>query len=115
MRASLKECYRLTAELRMLTHIPQSDLTDEQYDEISRLLDRRQKVLDDIFPPFTDDEMKIGGVVVSINKEIDMKLVEIKQQLASQIRSVKKQGNSTKKYLGYFQGDAGSYFYDKRN
>ncbi|MFS0783682.1 hypothetical protein [Bacillus sp. 1P06AnD] len=115
MRASIKECYQLTDSLLKLSRLPQSDLTDGQYDEIGQLLDRREKVLQAIKPPFTADEEKIGRVIVLYNKEIDQQLASIKKELAKKIREVKKQDKSTKSYLGYTNNDVGSYFLDKRN
>ncbi|WP_042350829.1 hypothetical protein [Bacillus massiliigorillae] len=115
MRDSIKSCFEITEQLRQITQLPKDQLQDEQYHEITKCLADREELLQDIVPPFTDEEKQVGKQIVQLNQVIDKRLVEMKKDIAIKIKNLKKKEQSSQSYLGYSQAAPSSYFLDKKN
>ncbi len=114
MHQILRDCRELTQQLVDLSRITPSQLTDEQHEEITVLLDKREQLLSNLQKPVTKEEKQAATTIVEQSNEINCKLVEIKKHIQMKIRDLKKQQQSNKQYLGYNMAGVDSYFYDKK-
>lgn len=115
MRRIIKDCYEVTQQLLSLSSKNPDAFTDEDYNQIVLLLDRRESLLPQIKPPFSQDEAKIGTVIIKYNKDIDKNLVMIKSELQQKIIGMKKKEKTAKTYLGYNTPTNDGMFYDRKN
>lgn len=114
MHQTLKECQQLTQQLVELSRIVPSELSDEQHEQITILLDKREQLLPQLQKPETDEEKQAAATIVEQSDEISRNLTEIKKHIQIKIKDLKKKQQSNKKYLGYNNSAVDGYFYDKR-
>ena len=114
MQQVLRECQQLTHQLLDLTRINPSQLSDEQHEEITMLLDKREQLLPNLQKPVTEEEKQVAAMIVEQSNEINRNLIEIKKHIQTKIKELKKQQQSNKQYLGYNMAGVDSYFYDKK-
>ena len=114
MQQTLKECQELTQQLVNLSRMEPSKLSDEQHEEITVLLDKREQLLANLQKPVTEEEKQVADTIVEQSNEINHNLIIIKKHIQTKIKDLKKQQQSNKQYLGYNMARVGSYFYDKK-
>ena len=114
MRDAIKECYLVTEELYSLSG--EKEPTDEQVKKIESLLNRREELLKQVIPPFSEEEQKLGRQLVAWNNVINVKLAAIKQNISYKIKELKRTKKALPKYNAYGATvGADAYFYDKKN
>lgn len=108
--------YRITKELyRILSESVQQEKRDEVIEEITGLLDEREKLILKVMAPFTDEERKLGTEIVQMNKLIDFKLESIKKEIQLDIANQKKRKVTTTKYVNPYQSSpSDGMFFDKK-
>jgi flagellar protein FliT len=114
--SSVKALYLVTKELYDLL---QESISTEGRDllipTIEDLLESRQRVMEQVKPPYTDGEKKLGAEVVKLNKVIDEKLAQLKQEVQIDINQLKKTKTSTNKYTNPYESvSSDGMFFDKR-
>jgi len=114
MQQTLRDCQELTQQLVELSRINPSQLSDEQHEEITVLLNKRELLLQNLQKPITEEEKKAAATIVEQSNEINRNLVEIKKHIQMKIKNLKQQQQSNKQYLGYNMAGVDSYFYDKK-
>ncbi len=112
MRENLKLCYEVTKELFEKSNI-NDDYSDEQYNEIVLLLNKREEILSTLSPPFTESEKLLGNEIVELNNHIEQRMNTTKNQIAEKIKNLNKKEKSLENYSPY-NGSAYGYFYDKK-
>ena len=114
MQSTLQNFYELTEQLVQLSRIQPSRVTDEQYDEINELLEKRQQLMIDLQKPSNNEEQQMVNRLLEDSEELNRNLVGIKKHIQNNIQNLKKKKVSNKQYLGYNTIGADSYFYDKK-
>ncbi|WP_226037147.1 hypothetical protein [Aquibacillus saliphilus] len=96
--------YQVTMELhKLVTENSASEKRTETITTINNLLDKRQQLLNEIKPPYTDKEKEIGQQLLLRNKEIEQKLDEIFNQVKTDMGTLKKKKSSNTKYTNPYQ------------
>lgn len=114
MHEALKSCGQLTEQLLCLSRINPQQISDEQYEEITTLLAKREQLFAVLQKPSTDEEKAYTRKIMQESEEMNRNFITIKRAIQMKIRDLKKKDQSTKSYLGYNTIGADSYFYDKR-
>ncbi|MDX8363829.1 flagellar protein FliT [Cytobacillus sp. IB215665] len=112
----IKELYQVTKQLFELlqTDINKSD-RDEQIERIQHLLTERTQFIEKLAPPYSTGEKRVGAEIVTLNKQIDAKLLAMKDEIKLDIAGLKKKKQSQKKYINpYNTRTVDGVFYDKR-
>lgn len=80
-------------------------------------LDEREKLLQEIHPPYTDEEKQMGEQLVALDQTIQEQIGRFFQTLKTSMRNLKKQKHSNKKYNHPYQdvSTMDGMFFDKRN
>jgi len=112
MRENLKLCYAITEELFEKSKI-NDDYSDEQYNELEMLLNKREAILTSLNPPFTEGEKLLGIKIVELNNNIEHQMNSIKSQIAEKIKNLNKKEQYVGNYTAY-EGSTYGYFYDKK-
>ncbi|GEL78700.1 hypothetical protein [Tenuibacillus multivorans] len=113
---ALNELYVLTEQ--MIEHLEQSKKSRE---EIVNLFDdyvsKRDKLLKEIQPPYSDGEKKVGKTLVELDQQLQLKVNQFFKSFKSDLAYLKKKRQSNKKYINPYAnvyGTDGS-FIDKKN
>ncbi|QOR66243.1 flagellar protein FliT [Cytobacillus suaedae] len=114
--SSVKALYLATKELYDLLQKPVSNEDRESLiPKVEELLDARQSLIEQVSPPYTDGEKKLGAEVVKLNKVVDEKLALLKQEIQLDINQLKKKKTSTNKYTNPYESvSSDGMFFDKR-
>lgn len=113
---SVRECYNLTKELQQVLQTVTTENRDEVIEKIEVLLGKRDSILDQLKPPFTDEEKKLGKEMINMNVEINTKLNVLKSTIQRDINGLSKKKSSVKKYTNPYESvNFDGMFYDKRN
>ncbi|UFT98539.1 hypothetical protein KO561_15245 [Radiobacillus kanasensis] len=70
---------------------------------ITELIDKREVIIQNVKPPFTNEESKMGKKLVEIDKEIEAKLQSIFYQVKSDISTLKEKKKSNTKYTNPYK------------
>ncbi|WP_182199655.1 flagellar protein FliT [Paraliobacillus salinarum] len=92
------------------------DEREDVIDEISVLLENRDSLIEKIKPPYTTEEKEIGAKLISLDKKINQQLNGLFDDIKLDMRSLKKQKNSNKKYMNPYHSltNYDGSFVDKR-
>lgn len=111
----VKECYDLTRNLLQAVQSVTTENRDETIETVEELLERREKLLSSIKPPFSNEDRRLGQELVSMNREIDVKLSLIQSHIQRDINGLNKKKTSMKKYTNPYESvNFDGMFYDKR-
>ncbi|MGG1594093.1 flagellar protein FliT [Terribacillus saccharophilus] len=92
--------YDTTAQLDTLVSQPvTSENREEVVQSLTALLEVRSSQMEELKPPFTTEENNLGKELLPMNKRISKKVQHIFDQLKVDIRTIKKQKQSGKKYI----------------
>ena len=88
---------------------------DDRIDQITQLLDRREEVLSQIQPPFSDEELQLGRQSILLNQQVDQLLLLQKQEIQRDIKELNQKKKSSNKYTNPYENLAtDGMFYDKK-
>ena len=68
-------------------------------EHMTTLIERRDEVIKQIKPPYSDDEMKLGQQVITLNEEIQKKMQDLYTSVKEDMNKVKKQKQSRRSYI----------------
>ncbi|MEC0282200.1 flagellar protein FliT [Terribacillus saccharophilus] len=92
--------YDTTAQLDTLVSQPvTSENREEIIQSLTALLDVRTIQMEELKPPFTTEENILGKELLPMNDRISKQVQQIFDQLKVDIRTIKKQKQSGKKYI----------------
>lgn len=105
-----------TTLFELVKELPTQQERDSRIETITSLLDKRDTLIQELKPPYTEEEMGLGLEIVNMNLFIDQQLEALKQQIGKDIRDLKKKKQSQNKYLNPYQAVStiDGTFYDKR-
>ncbi|MFS1517162.1 flagellar protein FliT [Bacillus sp. SCS-151] len=104
---------------KQLYDILHKEITKDERDghiaSIEELITTRQTLIDALKPPHTVEEKRLGAEIVSINKDIDERLLQLKNTIKFDLTDIKKRKQSTNKYVNPYRSLlTDGVFYDKR-
>src|SRR5699024_3133662 len=102
-------CPSIMARLNNVLHITEQlnallsmDITaknrEDVIGQINELVEKRGELMNQVTPPFTDEEKRIGQEVVALNKQIQAKMNDIFTELKQEMKQINKQKKSTQTY-----------------
>jgi len=96
--------HEVTSELYDLVHIPpSSDEREEVIEKVNELLDQREKLLDGMEGPYSDDEKRLGKEILHMNETIQVQVQSLMKQVKMDMANVKKQKTTNQKYTNPYQ------------
>lgn len=105
-----------TALYELVQKLPSQKERDTAIEQITSLLEKRTTLINEIKPPYSAEEMKLGKDIVSMNTFIDTQLVQLQEMIKQDIQNAKKKKQSQKKYVNPYNSmtTLDGAFYDKR-
>jgi flagellar protein FliT len=84
--------------------------------EINMLLLEREKHMNTIAEPYSEEELELGKKIIPLNQTIQEKMNLLFFQLKTEMKQVKKQKNSNRKYTNPYENvqTVDGMFWDKR-
>jgi flagellar protein FliT len=112
----VSQLFNVTKELYELLEQPtRKEKRDETIEEIRRLLSQRDVLIQQLQPPYSEEEKKLGMQLVSLNEVINEKLQQLKQQIQQDLNMMKQKKMANRKYMNAYQSLAiDGMFYDKK-
>ncbi|WP_010098523.1 flagellar protein FliT [Ornithinibacillus scapharcae] len=85
-------------------------------EEINSLLNQRGLQMENISEPFTKEELELGKKLLPLNEQIQRSMDQLFNGLKSEMKAVKKQKNSNRKYTNPYEKvhTVDGMFMDKR-
>jgi flagellar protein FliT len=113
----VQSCFEITKELWGILTAPSSGekKRDEEIDRIENLIEKREGLLKDIQPPFSELEEELGQQIVKMNKVIDQKLSVLREEIKRDMNGINKKKINVKKYSNPYEGlQQDGVYYDKK-
>ncbi|MGM8212559.1 flagellar protein FliT [Virgibacillus sp. W0430] len=114
----LEQLYERTMELEQVLAQP---ITAKNRDEvivvINTLINEREKCMENLRPPYTEEEKQLGKQIIERNETIKKKMDELFEHIKQDMKQVKKQEKSSRSYInpyGKFQTTDGMYLDSKQ-
>lgn len=113
----VQECFQVTKELLELVKNPiKESERDEKIKQIESLLERRELLLSNIHPPFTEKEKQMGTQMVEWSRLINGLLKKLQLQIKKDIQGLKLKRTTVQKYANPYETyQPDGFFYDKKN
>jgi flagellar protein FliT len=112
----VQRCYDLTNDLLQVVQSFNEENRDDVINQIEELLEKRQDILQQIKPPFSNEEHALGQEIVKMNRALDTKLILISNEVQRDMNGLNKKKVSAKKYTNPYESvNFDGMFYDKRN
>lgn len=110
------ELFQVTKQLYDLLDEPiPKEARDETIDMIRHLLGRRDELIEQLQPPYSDEEQELGMEIVMLNETIDQRLHGLKQQIYQDLKAMKQKKMANQNYLNPYQSlSVDGMFYDKK-
>lgn len=109
----VKELYDITTNIKSL--LEQNSTNVERMkliEKTTRLLNKREEVIAKLPTTYTPEEKKLFGEIVQLNKDIDILLNHIKDEIQLDLQEINKKKLANQKYNQIPHGDG--MFFDKR-
>ncbi len=117
MNAAVQNCFDITKELFEVLTAPHSGEQDrdQTIERIDNLIDKREGLLKDIQPPFSEKEKELGQQMLKMNKVIDQKLSLLREEIKRDMNGINKKKTNVKKYSNPYENmQSDGVYYDKR-
>jgi flagellar protein FliT len=115
--SALEKVYGVTEQLfQLVSKTITKEARDECIQKITSLLDHRDQLLTEVYPPFSIDEKQLFEQIVTWNEVITKRFAEIKQQIQQDMMQLKKAKISNQQYVNPYQNvsTTDGIYYDKR-
>jgi len=86
-------------------------------EEVTKLIEKRGRMMEELTPPFQEQEKLMGKKIVELNQEIERKMETLFESLKHDIRKVNKQKESNRSYInpyGNIKSTDGMYLDSKQ-
>jgi flagellar protein FliT len=111
--SSIHQFHDLTLQLIQL--LEGSVDRDEKIEKTTEILEKRQKLMIEIVPPFSNEEKEIGAATITLNEKLNVLLSKEKILIQKDIKELSHKKKSTNKYENPYQSIMiDGIFYDKR-
>ncbi|GAB4072941.1 hypothetical protein GCM10028778_06040 [Barrientosiimonas marina] len=117
----MEKVQELLALTQQMEKLLDGDIYAENRDDVMAnvqdLLEKRDKLLHQIEPPFADDESDMGQQVIEINHRVERKMNEQFAELKQVMKQVKQQKKSNRSYINPYAQvkTADGMYMDSRN
>lgn len=114
--SAVQALYDITKQLaeQLQKNVAKSE-RDSYIEQLQNILEKREDLIENVKPPYTTNEKKLGTEIVEMNKEISMQLTKVKKEVQYDILQLKKKKSSNNKYVNPYQSlSIDGMFYDKR-
>jgi flagellar protein FliT len=89
---------------------------DKKIQMINELLEKREKEINGLSEPYSDQEMEFGRLLMDMNKKLTLLLNHEKLLIQKDIKDLHKKKESNQKYTNPYENiSTGGIFYDKKN
>lgn len=100
----LQQTYEITLQL---ASVLDQDITPQNREaiifEVHELIEARAVSMEQLQPPFSEEETKIGKALVTMNSTIQAQLEQLFSELKEEMRQVKKQKKSNRNYTNPYK------------
>ncbi|HLS06701.1 MAG TPA: hypothetical protein VK079_02020 [Bacillota bacterium] len=104
MTRHIEKLYDLTEELlNLVIQKPLNKNRESLINDINDLIDRREKCIKNIQPPYTENEVTIGQQIVQMDEEISQKMLHMQQSIRNEIKHMRKSKQSTTSYVNPYE------------
>lgn len=111
----IQECYMATKELIEILRARDENDRDEIIMKVEDFLIRREQLLESIKEPYSDEEKLLGERLVLLGKQLDVLLMNLKQEIQKDISGLNQKKKSVNQYTNpYANLQNDGFFYDKR-
>ena len=115
---TLLNVYDVTVKLKELLEqaIPAKD-REEVITELNALIAERGKWMDQLKPPYTDEEKELGEKIYSLNMGIESKMQQLFSDLKVEMKQVQKQKKTKESYTNPYRNvhTSDGTFMDSKN
>ncbi|WP_200415907.1 flagellar protein FliT [Virgibacillus salexigens] len=95
----LTTLYQITLELKeVLDNSSEYKQRESLISRVNTLIEQRGKEMEQIVPPFSDEENRMGKAIVALHQPIETLMHQLFNELKSEMRQVKKQKKSNRQY-----------------
>lgn len=100
----LQKIYDVTKQLEEVLHekVNAKD-RDTVIEQVNHLVEQRGELLNEITPPYTEEEKKLGKELVTLNEQIQVKMNTLFDDLKLEMKQVKKQKKSNRTYVNPYE------------
>jgi flagellar protein FliT len=112
---AVQHCYDLTKNLLQAVQSINEENRDNVIGKIEELLEKRQAILEQIKPPFSNEEKELGKEIVKMNRALDTNLSLLSNDIKRDMNGLNKKKVSAKKYTNPYESvNFDGMFYDKK-
>ena len=115
---ALEKVYELTRELTILLEQPVTSKTrDNVIQQLNELIEERGKWMEQLSPPYSEEEMKLGNKIAKLNPKIQIKMEKLFTDLKIEMKQVQQQKKSQQSYTNPYKNVSTSdgTFLDRKN
>ncbi|WP_042222461.1 flagellar protein FliT [Oceanobacillus manasiensis] len=86
-------------------------------EQVNQLVELRGKQMEKVFPPFSNEEIQLGELLLGMNRTIEEKMESLFRDLKLEMKQVKKQKKSNRTYINPYEkvSSRDGKFMDSRN
>lgn len=111
--SAVRQFHDLTVQL--IKFLESSASRDEKIQKTTELLEKRQQLMAEIIPPFSNEEKEIGAAAIALNKKLNDLLFKEKILIQKDLKELNRRKKSTNKYENPYNSlFIDGVFYDKR-
>ncbi len=104
MMEKLEKVYQLTVELEKLLADPISAKEREEViQKLNDLIEERGKWMEEISPPYTEEERRLGEKIYKMNIGIEEKMQQLFSEIKMEMAQMKKQKKSQQSYTNPYK------------
>lgn len=95
--------YELTLDMLHLLQKRQHIERHDVIEQLTHFIEEREQVLRKLSPPYSQDELKIGQKIISLNKLIEQEMHALFTELKQDMKQTKRQRKSTQSYVNPYR------------
>ncbi len=104
MMSNVAKLYNLTKELYDLLNQPiTSNNREDVIQQINELVEERGNYINELTPPYSEQDKKMGQTIVRLNKQIQHQMQTLFNDLKVEMKQVKKQKRSKRSYTNPYE------------
>ncbi|MBP1971163.1 flagellar protein FliT [Virgibacillus natechei] len=100
----LTSLYEITLNLK---HVLDKEITaknrEEVIEKVNQLVEKRSQYIEELVPPYTEEEKQLGQQLVQLNEAIQVEMNHLFSQLKTEMKQVKKQKKSNRTYTNPYK------------
>ncbi|QSS99608.1 flagellar protein FliT [Pontibacillus sp. ALD_SL1] len=102
--SQVDQLHDITSELYELAKTPPKATEREAFvEKLTELLEKRDKMIEGLEGPYTDEERQKGQEIIRMNSVVDERVAIHMKQLKTEIAHMKKRKTSNQKYTNPYQ------------